>query len=571
MEFDEWMRALTQHERDNIHIDNYSIYDFLLGDERTGKVKEQKYVNYPLPMHFVIKHNNQGKIESHKWFFKGFCEAMNPKFAQIIDCGSIALWNSISQIIMHMETFTNVGGACGEIECILSEKKEDGQAVDFVESVLLRTQYVEYKVSHYMDKATESLFGFVSVLPGAFSTFRWECINGEPLASFLRGCKDEFADVEQIMPCFTANKYLAEDRIMCLEIITKKQKNFIIHYVPGAKCLTDPPLSLTGLVKQRRRWFNGSMFATFHVMASMYKIWRRSCLSFIRNIFYMLLYLYMVILLGLSFIIVGLFYATFSVFLRAVFDSSNCLSINSTANVLENAYLVFLFICLMLSTTVEVKWAETGFRLCSLFMGAFTILLVVTSVFYAIGESLRSLAVLFMLAFVASFLVPLLLNLRHLKLADFLKGTFYSIYLSPTYVNIFTIYAISNIHDVSWGSRPTTQNQKVMAAASQKDEMYKNYRANFLIIWISVNIAVGGTVTYLSRNGQDYIILGLGGFLVTVIMVKLICSCLHIMVTWYHQIMVAIEKRKIKNRRKSTLHDEAKKIDESKHRNTKSL
>lgn len=55
------------------------------------------------------------------------------------------------------------------------EKKEDGkEPVTFVESVLLRAQYVEYKVSHYMDKATESLFGFVSVLPGAFSTFRWE-------------------------------------------------------------------------------------------------------------------------------------------------------------------------------------------------------------------------------------------------------------------------------------------------------------------------------------------------------------------------------------------------------------
>ena len=101
---------------------------------------------------------------------------------------------------------------------------------------------MEYKVSHYLDKAAESLFGFVSVLPGAFSTFKWECINGEPLEAFLRGSKDEFADVNEIMPCSTANKYLAEDRIMCLEIIAKEDCNFIIHYIPGAKCLTDPPL-----------------------------------------------------------------------------------------------------------------------------------------------------------------------------------------------------------------------------------------------------------------------------------------------------------------------------------------
>lgn len=145
-----------------------------MGSPNAGKVKYQHYSHLPLPIHFMIKHHNQGKIESHKWFFKGFCNYMNPIYAQIIDCGSIPLWNSISQIIRHMDTFTNIGGACGEIECLLPEKKEDNSAVDFFESVILRTQYVEYKVSHYLDKAAESLFGFVSVLPGAFSTFRWE-------------------------------------------------------------------------------------------------------------------------------------------------------------------------------------------------------------------------------------------------------------------------------------------------------------------------------------------------------------------------------------------------------------
>jgi len=55
-------------------------------------------------------------------------------------------------------------------------------------------------MSHYLDKATESLFGFVSVLPGAFSTFRWQCINGVPLDTFLRGAKDEFETRTKIVP-----------------------------------------------------------------------------------------------------------------------------------------------------------------------------------------------------------------------------------------------------------------------------------------------------------------------------------------------------------------------------------
>lgn len=96
----------------------------------------------------------------------------------------------------------------------MPDKKEDGTEVSFVESVILRSQYVEYKLSHYLDKATETFFGFVSVLPGAFSTFRWEAIKGRPLDEFLKGAKDEFGDITKIMHCSSSNKYLAEDRIM---------------------------------------------------------------------------------------------------------------------------------------------------------------------------------------------------------------------------------------------------------------------------------------------------------------------------------------------------------------------
>lgn len=69
-------------------------------------------------------------------------------------------------------------------------------------------QYVEYKMSHYLDKAFEAMFGFVSVLPGAFCTFRWQAIDGDPLKSFFKGLdKDKHTAKE-------ANMYLAEDRVM---------------------------------------------------------------------------------------------------------------------------------------------------------------------------------------------------------------------------------------------------------------------------------------------------------------------------------------------------------------------
>mgnify|MGYP000944315997 FL=1 len=65
--------------------------------------------------------------------------------------------------------------------------------------------------------------------------FRWEAIKGEPLASFFHGLdKGSHTPTE-------ANMYLAEDRIMCLEILVKAQSSYILKYVPGSVALTDPP------------------------------------------------------------------------------------------------------------------------------------------------------------------------------------------------------------------------------------------------------------------------------------------------------------------------------------------
>lgn len=85
VKYPEFLNALSEHEASEFYINKYSVYNFLLGSSILGKVKKKKFFHLPMPIHFGIKHRNQGKIESHKWFFKGFCEYMNPRYAQIID------------------------------------------------------------------------------------------------------------------------------------------------------------------------------------------------------------------------------------------------------------------------------------------------------------------------------------------------------------------------------------------------------------------------------------------------------------------------------------------------------
>lgn len=134
-----------------------------------------------------------------------------------------------------------------------------------------------------------------------------------------------------------------------------------------------------------------------------------------------------------------------------------------------------------------------------------------------------------------------------------MKGVLYAIYLGPTYVNIMTIYSIVNIHDVSWGNRPTQQNEKFKRIENQKGILYKDYRSNFLIIWVITNIAIAAGLVNSSRQGNTFVIFALGAFLVIIMVFKIILSTIHICKSHYENFYV----RKHVNSCKSHVFDDA--------------
>lgn len=74
-----------------------------------------------------------------------------------------------------------------------------------------------YSIERYPpDKPLESSFGYVSVLPGAFSAYRFRAILGRPLEQYFHG---DHSLADRLgkngiygMNIFTKNMFLAEDR-----------------------------------------------------------------------------------------------------------------------------------------------------------------------------------------------------------------------------------------------------------------------------------------------------------------------------------------------------------------------
>jgi len=44
-----------------------------------------------LPLLMCVKLQNAGKLSSHMWFFRGFCQMLNPSYLVLLDCGSIII------------------------------------------------------------------------------------------------------------------------------------------------------------------------------------------------------------------------------------------------------------------------------------------------------------------------------------------------------------------------------------------------------------------------------------------------------------------------------------------------
>ncbi len=298
----------------------------------------------PVQVLFCLKEKNQKKINSHRWFFQAFGRVLDPNICVLIDAGTKPGKDSIYHLWKAFDLEPMCAGACGEIKAML------GPGGKNLLNPLVATQNFEYKMSNILDKPLESAFGFISVLPGAFSAYRFVALQNDkagngPLEKYFAGEKMHGANAG----IFTANMYLAEDRILCFELVSKRNCHWILQYVKSATGETDVPDTMAELILQRRRWLNGSFFAAVYALAHFYQLFR-SDHSFLRKFMFLIEFTYTTISMIFAWFAIGNFFLVFHILTTSLSDPDKLGQVGNILGVVfEWMYLFTLLTCFILA------------------------------------------------------------------------------------------------------------------------------------------------------------------------------------------------------------------------------
>ncbi|EWC48492.1 chitin synthase C [Drechslerella stenobrocha 248] len=414
----------------------------------------------PMQVIFCLKEKNQKKINSHRWFFQAFGEALNPSICVLIDAGTKPGGQSIYHLWKAFELNPACGGACGEIKAML------GTGWKHLRNPLVATQNFEYKMSNILDKPLESAFGFISVLPGAFSAYRFAALQSRkglpgsvkdkdvpegPLEKYFKGESMHGAN----SGFFDANMYLAEDRILCFELVTKRNCDWVLTYVKSSYAETDVPDRMPELILQRRRWLNGSFFAAVYALVHAFDIWR-SKHSFLRKLMFHVEFFYQFVFMLFSWFALSNFFLVFKILTASLGDPSVAFTPGKVLSVVfEWLYLGILLTCFILSLGNRPQGSNKLYMTMVVFWAIIMVYLLFAAIFVSVRavqsvinntEGPITVNVLFQNRIFRDLLISLCSTYVIYFFLQYLL-------LSPSYVNVLNVYAFCNTHDISWGTK----------------------------------------------------------------------------------------------------------------------
>jgi len=498
----------------------------------------------PVQVIFCLKEKNAKKINSHRWFFNAFGRILNPEVCVLIDVGTKPTHDSIYHLWKAFDSDPDIGGACGEIYCQL------GKHCKNLVSPLVAAQNFEYKISNILDKPLESVFGYISVLPGAFSAYRYKALQNYdtpegkkgPLYAYFKGEK-----LHEGANMFKSNMYLAEDRILCFELVAKKNCRWVLKYVKSAKAETDVPDNIAEFISQRRRWLNGSFFAAVYASYNWMKIYQTNH-STLRKLALTIEYVYNLINLFFSWFNIANFFLCFYLLTQKVCEDKHGIFKKYggyVQEVLQDLY-IFAMLCVLICSLGNRPQGSKRLYMTCIFIFAIIMIFMLAMAVYTVYMSLieekhksfvdRLATPTFrniVISLLSTYGLYIIGSLLHGQPWHMITSFVQYLLMLPSYVNILMTYAFCNTHDVSWGTKgdntiaPTANTVKInpgekisveLPTQSSLDERYeklivdikkkevkvkakrdettkqeddkKNFRTNLVLMWLMCNLVL---------------------------------------------------------------------------------
>ncbi|KAH7035477.1 glycosyltransferase family 2 protein [Microdochium trichocladiopsis] len=414
----------------------------------------------PCQLIFCLKERNQRKLNSHRWFFNAFGRALNPNVCILLDVGTRPGSTSLYHLWKAFDNDSNVAGACGEIKAM------KGKFGAYLLNPLVASQNFEYKMSNILDKPLESVFGYITVLPGALSAYRYHALQNDetghgPLSQYFKGetLHGQHADV------FTANMYLAEDRILCWELVAKRSERWVLKYVKSCTGETDVPDALSEFISQRRRWLNGAFFAAVYSLVHFRQIWSTDH-TLARKVLLHIEFVYQFIQLLFTYFSLANFYLTFFFIAGGLADPLVDPFGHGIGNVI---FIILRYSCVLLTAMqfiISLGNRPQGARklyLASVIVYSIISVYTVFATIYVVVRQFTSLKdemtlgnnmfTNVIVSITSTVGLYFLMSVVYMDPWHMITSAAQYFLLLPSYICTLQVYAFCNTHDVTWGTK----------------------------------------------------------------------------------------------------------------------
>lgn len=456
---DNLARPYVNNKKVNAHLFEYTTQISI--DENLKFKGDEKSLN-PVQVLFCLKEKNQKKINSHRWLFNAFCPILDPNVVVLLDVGTKPDNHAIYNLWKAFDRDSNVAGAAGEITAM------KGKGWINLTNPLVASQNFEYKLSNILDKPLESVFGYITVLPGALSAYRYIALTNHadgtgPLASYFKGedLLTSHHKKNSKTNFFEANMYLAEDRILCWELVAKRGGNWVLKFVKLATGETDVPESIPEFLSQRRRWINGAFFAALYSMRHFQQIWSTDH-SVGRKFWFCIEFAYHFVTLLFSFFSLSNFYLTF------YFLTGSLINVKGMGSGGFWIFTLFNYLCICILTSLFV--ASIGNRpqasrnifkgliilltVCALYALIVGVYFVCNSIhLFGLGETSNYVFVSIVVSILSTYGLYTLMSILYLDPWHMITCSLQYFLMIPSYTCTLQIFAFCNTHDVSWGTK----------------------------------------------------------------------------------------------------------------------